>query len=143
MASASASNTSHASVTPILSLPNTTHFIKLESCADYLNWVTQFQPVLKAHELVGIVDGSEPCPPKFLVDESGKTTDVVDPKYSLWEKRDQVFLSLINNTLLGSVLSSVYGLNTSQQVWNSLTARFASQSPSKISYLKRQLQTLQ
>jgi len=41
------------------------------------------------------------------------------------------------------VLSSVYGLNTSQQVWNSLTARFASQSPSKISYLKRQLQTLQ
>jgi hypothetical protein len=45
--------------------------------------------------------------------------------------------------LSANVLSSVYGLDTSRQVWDSLATRFASHSRSRISYLKKQLQTLQ
>lgn len=40
------------------------------------------------------------------------------------------------------VLSTVYGLNTSRQVWAALASRFASQSRSHISHLKKQLQSL-
>lgn len=43
-----------------------------------------------------------------------------------------------------SVISSVYGLNTSsKQVWDCLANRFASPSKSRISQLKGQLQSLQ
>lgn len=37
----------------------------------------------------------------------------------------------------------MYGVNTSYEAWTALAAKFASQSKSKISHLKRQLQTLQ
>jgi hypothetical protein len=51
-------------------------------------------------------------------------------------------LSWINLTLFEKVLSTVYGLTTSRQVWLSLENRFASKSMSRITQLKRQLQTL-
>jgi hypothetical protein len=40
------------------------------------------------------------------------------------------------------VLSTIYGLTTSRQVWNSLANHFASQSKSRIAQLKCQLHTL-
>jgi hypothetical protein len=40
-------------------------------------------------------------------------------------------------------VSLVYGVNASYQAWTILAAKFASQSKSRISHLKRQLQTLQ
>lgn len=39
-------------------------------------------------------------------------------------------------------MSTVYGLDTSKQVWTALANRFASQSHSRIAHLKRQLQNL-
>jgi hypothetical protein len=36
----------------------------------------------------------------------------------------------------------VYGLNTSQQAWSALAIKFASKSKSRISNLKKQLQSL-
>jgi hypothetical protein len=70
---------SNDSPIPTFSLPNIIYFIltKLDSSSDYLNWTAQFIPVLKIHDLFGIVDGSEPCPPQFLpvTDETGKVTD--------------------------------------------------------------------
>jgi hypothetical protein len=30
--------------------------------------------LLQSHEILGTVDGSEPCPHKFLYDDQGKTT---------------------------------------------------------------------
>jgi hypothetical protein len=41
------------------------------------------------------------------------------------------------------VISTLYGLTTSRQVWLSLSNRYASQSCSRILNLKRQLQNLQ
>ena len=61
----------------------------------------------------------------------------------LWYKKDQLVFSWIIATLTPNVLSIVYGLNTSCEVWSSLTTRYASQSKSCITHLKRQLQTLQ
>jgi len=52
-------------------------------------------------------------------------------------------LAWLNATLDEKVLSTVYGLTTSTQVWNALATRFAPQSRSRIIHLKRQLQTLQ
>jgi hypothetical protein len=95
---------------------------------------------LRSNDLLGIVDGTESCPPKFLTDEEGECT--LNPKYTIWNKKDQFILSWINATLSENVLATVYGLNTSRQVWSALTSRFASQSRSRISHIKRQLQNL-
>lgn len=103
-------------------------------------WVTQLAPILKSHDMMGIVDGTDPCPPKTLPDDQGR--DAPNPAYSVWVKKDQFLLSWINANLSESVLSTVYGLHSSRQVWTALSKRFASQSKARVSNLQRQLQTL-
>jgi hypothetical protein len=48
-------------------MPNVTQLgsIKLEG-PNYLGWVAQFQPILCGYELPGLLDGSDPCPPKLI-----------------------------------------------------------------------------
>ena len=89
---------------------------------------------------MGIVDGSDLCPPEFLVDAKGKKT--LNPEFTFWIKNDQYLISWINFTLSKDILSTVYGLDTSKQVWIALANRFASQSHFHIAHLKRQLQSL-
>ena len=115
-------------ITPLIS-------IKLDG-TNYLQWVSQFLPILRSYDLLSIVDGSEVCPDKHTI--AGEK-QVKNPEYVLWYKKDQLALSWIIATLTPNVLSTVYGLNTSFQVWNSLATRYASQSKSRIAHLKRQL----
>ncbi|KAJ0010191.1 hypothetical protein Pint_33958 [Pistacia integerrima] len=60
-------------ITPIVS-------VKLDE-SNYLNWTTQFTLVLRSHDLLGIVNGSELCPPKFATDSEGKTTSDITTNY--------------------------------------------------------------
>lgn len=64
MASISSSN---STACPTFSIPNCSQliFLKLDS-QNYLLWLSQFLPILWANDLMGIVDGSESCSPKFL-----------------------------------------------------------------------------
>jgi hypothetical protein len=92
-------------------LPNigTGFHTKLEG-HNYSAWMTQLVPVLKSHELMGFVDGSEPCPSKFIVDTHGELTSNISPEYLVWSRKDQFVLSLIYATLLEKLLSTVVGL---------------------------------
>jgi hypothetical protein len=132
------------SATTTLQLPSFTSFSfkKLEGPGSYLNWVSQFTPILKSYELMGIVDGTESCPSKFMCDESRKLTSNVSPVHSLCQKNDQYIVSWFTTTLSNSVLSSIYGLNIARQVWTTLASQFASQLKARTSYLKKQLQSL-
>jgi len=135
-----ASSSSTLSVT--LQLPNFPQgSLKLEDTTTYLLWLSTFVPILKAHEVPGIVDGSETCLEQCLTNENGEK--LPNLKFSIWNKKDQYLLSWINMSLSPSVLSTVYGLHTLRQVWSALSTRFASQSRSRVSHLKRQLQVLQ
>ena len=55
--------------------PNTTQntLWKLDS-GNYTSWLTQINLILRTHELMGFVDGFEPCPPKTITDVEGKAT---------------------------------------------------------------------
>jgi hypothetical protein len=66
-------------------LPTPTQLIKLTETT-YLLWTSQLVPILKTHDLMGIVDGSTPCPPEFLTDADGK--HIPNPAYSVWVKTD-------------------------------------------------------
>ncbi|XP_062145549.1 uncharacterized protein LOC133852912 [Alnus glutinosa] len=91
----SSSNTLPTAMTNT-SPPNLTFHEKLEG-PNYLSWTTQFLPILRSQEAMGIVDGIEPCPPKFLTDESNKETP--NPAFATWQKKDQNVLNWINITL--------------------------------------------
>ncbi|XP_059458361.1 uncharacterized protein LOC132187954 [Corylus avellana] len=121
--------------------PNTTQnlLIKLES-GNYTSWLTQINPILRTHDLMGFVDESESCPPKTITDEAGK--EIPNPEFPTWNKKDQYLLSIITASLSEKVLATVYGLNTSHQAWTALATKFASKSKSRISHLKKQLQGL-
>ncbi|RVW61832.1 Retrovirus-related Pol polyprotein from transposon RE2 [Vitis vinifera] len=127
---------SSASSNVIFAPPNIGHLVSIKlSDTNYLIWSSQIVPVLKSHDLMGFVDGSESCPSKSL-DGS------LNPAYILWNKKDQCVLSRINATLSDKVLASIYGITSAREVWSSLANKFASQSRTHVHHLKRKLQTL-
>jgi hypothetical protein len=136
---AMASSSSLPTVMTNLSPPNLTFHEKLEG-PNYLSWLTQFSPILRSTDSMAIVDGTKPCPHKFLLDENNK--QVPNPEFVLWQRKDQTILSWINITLSKKVLSTIYGLETSRQVWTSLASQFANQSKTRVANLKKQLQSL-
>ena len=80
---------------------------KLENNNNYLRWQTQVNPALRSGDFMGIVDGSEPCPPKFITDSEGK--EIPNPEFNIWTRKDQYILSWLTTTLSDSVLSTIYG----------------------------------
>jgi hypothetical protein len=136
-------------------IPNVAHlvYLKLFDNSIYLMWLSLLEPNLISNDLMGIVDGTEPCPSKYLpvslapgaAPESSpdKAAALLNPAYTLWVKRDQFTRSWINSTLSESVLSTVYGLRPSHLVWTFLASKFASQTRTRIAQLQRELQTLQ
>jgi hypothetical protein len=121
---------------PILPPSTTTISVKLDGSQNYLAWKMQFLNLPRGHDLVGFIDDTEVCPPKHLVSGS------LNSAYVVWQKKDVCLLGWILASLSEKLVSTVYGMETSQQVWTALQTRFSSQSRSRISHLKCQLQTL-
>jgi hypothetical protein len=149
---ADSSNTAAPSPTPPLAentislpIPNIHSYIAPKVQLDeqnYMAWVFQFRPILRTNDLMGIVDGSEPCPPKFIPGPTNDSPAQLNPTFTLWEKKDQYLLSWFIATLSEKVLSTVYGLDTSRQVWTALANRYAAPSKTRIQELRRRLKGL-
>lgn len=78
----------------------------------------------------------------FIPSSDNKTsTEVVNPEFLHWEKKDQCILSWFIATLIDKVVPIVYGCKTSGQVWAILATQYAFPSQSRINQLRRQLQT--
>ncbi len=88
---------------------------------------------------MGFVNGTKPCPKKFVVKDGVRSSDI-SPAYENWVEQDQTILSWINATLTPPILSTVACLSTSHMVWLSLEKRYALQSRTLILQLKNQLQ---
>ncbi|KAF9677648.1 hypothetical protein SADUNF_Sadunf08G0129400 [Salix dunnii] len=108
---------------------------KLEG-QNYLTWSVQLQVFLRSHDLSGMIDGSEEAPSKLLADNSP------NPAYTVWFRKDNCVLSWLLASISEKLVSTVFSLKTSKQVWDSLQTRFSATSQSRIALLKRQLQTI-
>ncbi|KAL3502877.1 hypothetical protein ACH5RR_037326 [Cinchona calisaya] len=141
----SSSSLSHPSyISPIptmLTAPNITHLVpsKLDS-TNYLLWKSQFVSVLIRHDLLGYVDGSLPCPPKFLLNNLGNPLS--NPQFVAWIRTDQCLHSWITATLTKDISQEIHDLPSSHDVWVSLERRFIDQSVAHKLQLNQQLQTL-
>ncbi|KAG6738677.1 hypothetical protein POTOM_058299 [Populus tomentosa] len=92
--------------------------------------------------LIGIVDGSEPSPPQFSSDEH-KAQGTRSSANVILQYKDQTVLGWIISSLSATVVSTIYGLETSRLAWQAHGARFVAPSTSQISLIKRKLQSLQ
>lgn len=97
------------------SFPNIASLVSIKlDVTNYLNWITQFIPLLWSHDLLGIMDGSEPCPVQFVTDNEGKPTSIITTNYLVWQKNDQFVLAWINAILTKQILSTIYGHTSSR-----------------------------
>ena len=90
---------------------------------------------------MGIVDGSNPYPPQYSSDELCDQ-GVFNFTYVVWQYKDQTVLGWIVSSLYPSIVSIIYGLETSRLAWQALNSHFDAPSTSRISLIKRKLQSL-
>ncbi|KAJ8639207.1 hypothetical protein MRB53_015901, partial [Persea americana] len=129
---------------------NIHHFLPIKlSPTNYLMWRSQFMPLLKGHNLMGFIDGTNPCPPIFVSaakDDGSKSKEddspSLNPDYVSWSRQDQLLLSWILSSLTEGVHAQVVGLSTSYEVWHHLATTYASTSKARIMQLRLQLHQL-
>lgn len=129
---------------------NIHHFLPIKlSPTNYLLWRSQFMPLLKGHNLMGFIDGTNPCPPIFVSaakDDGSKSKEddspSLNPDYVSWSRQDQLLLSWILSSLTEGVHAQVVGLSTSYEVWHHLATTYASTSKARIMQLRLQLHQL-
>ncbi|XP_024166783.1 putative 4-hydroxy-4-methyl-2-oxoglutarate aldolase 3 [Rosa chinensis] len=104
--------------------------LKLKTREMYFFWKTLFEDIFKRYELTGIVNGSEPCPDRFLIHKNGNLTNQVNLAFDVWHEKDQKIITWIKSTLsedvvLPLVTTGVIPSNSSCELWLSLRKRFA------------------
>ncbi|KAL5539626.1 hypothetical protein UlMin_042312 [Ulmus minor] len=105
MASFSSAHNSSTSSSPsstTLGLTNSSSFpigpshglsIKLDS-NNFLLWKMQMENVIIAHGLEGFIDGTNQCPPQFLIQE-GSTS--LNPFYTTWQRLEELHSLLLTH----------------------------------------------
>ena len=79
---------SNASAT--FNLPAQVISIKLDG-TNFLAWSAQLLPLFWSYGLMGIVDGSNPCPPQYSSDDLCDQ-GVINSAYVIWQYKDQTVL---------------------------------------------------
>lgn len=106
---------------------------------NYSLWVAQLVPIILGSDLMGFIDGSNPCPLEYVLDAASQPTKEKNPDFRNWIKQDQNILGILNNTLSSFVFLSVCQHKTSRDVWVALENRYASQSRNRVLELRREL----
>ena len=75
---------------------------------------------------MGLLDGSNPVPPKTLEEQDGEKKVIPNPDYSVWNARDQVVLGFLNKSMSPDVLAQVFDLEHAADVWKEITNLFSS-----------------
>lgn len=107
--------------------------------SNYPSWFFRLDSFLKGQNLFGFVDGTIPCPPRFI-DSDG--TDVINPAFESWCIKDQSIINMIGQTLSSTATSCAVGSKTSCELWRNLRNKFAAPSRQNILQLKTNLQSL-
>lgn len=110
---------------------------------NFVKWSFQFMSVIKGYKLFGHFDGTNVCPPKFVIQTDLGVTKEVTQAFIDWESTNMVLLSLLLATLSDEAMEYVLGWKNVADAWNNLVDRFASVSKSRVNHLKTELHTIQ
>ncbi|KAG5232741.1 Reverse transcriptase, RNA-dependent DNA polymerase [Salix suchowensis] len=131
-----ASSSSSVSVTssnlPISLAALTNNFSTHLNADNYLLWRDQITPLLICNDLYGHIDGTDPPPPKTIINEG---TISPNPDYARWFKIDQLVVGGIKNTLSSTACAEVLGKHVAKDVWDTLETLFHQQTLSRADIL--------
>ncbi|XP_070673164.1 uncharacterized protein [Malus domestica] len=138
-----------SSITSLISSVSTSVAMKLDD-TNYLTWHFQMQLLLEGFGIMGFVDGSTPCPPRFSDVISGdsevvsgcSTAQVEYDAYKIWKMHDRALMQLISATLLAPAISCAIGSISSLDLWTHLKDQFSTVSRTSIFQMKYELQTI-
>ena len=88
---------------------------------NYLVWKNQLLNVIIANGLEDFIDGSRPCPMKFLNLEQG----MVNPEYTLWHRYSRLIMSWLYASVSDNVMTQIIGYNSAKEIWAALAQIFA------------------
>ena len=116
---------------PILATPNSTITplssfnykisVKLDA-TNYLVWLQQIEPVLRAHRLHRFCVTPE-IPPQYA-SEHDRLANIENPAFSNWELQDQLLLAWLQSSLSPAILPSVIGCKHTFQLWENIHQSF-------------------
>ncbi|KAM1511667.1 hypothetical protein ACFX1Z_023323 [Malus domestica] len=109
---------------------------------NYLVWKALFALIFRRYKLTGFVDGSEPCPPPYVLDAIGRSTGTPNPAYEAWYEKDQNILIWLNSTLSEEIIPFTVGVTSSRDLWLNLENRFGGVSAAHIHQLRSRLHTI-
>ncbi|KAM2298739.1 hypothetical protein ACFXTI_000677 [Malus domestica] len=111
-------NSSNSSLVSSISIQNISCMVPTKLKKDnYLAWRALFAPIFRRYKLTGIIDGSEKCPPPFLPDPSGVTSEIPNPNFEIWYEKDQNILIWLNSTLSEDLIQFTVGVSSSRELW--------------------------
>lgn len=133
---------------PILATPNSTITplssfnykisVKLDA-TNYLVWLQQIEPVLRAHRLHRFCVTPE-IPPQYA-SEHDRLANIENPAFSNWELQDQLLLAWLQSSLSPAILPSVIGCKHTFQLWENIHQSFQSKTKAQARQLRTQLRT--
>ncbi|CAL2258852.1 unnamed protein product [Prunus armeniaca] len=126
-------------ITTLIPIVSTSVTVKLDD-TNYLTWNFQMQLLLEGHGLLGFVDGSRLCPPRF--DEDSDVEGVETDAYTVWKMHDRALMQLLIATLSSTAISYVIGCTSSHDLWVQLKDRFSTVTKARIFHMKSELQNI-
>ena len=77
--------------------------LKLTS-ANYASWKIQFETLFVGYDLLGYIDGSNPCPSQTITTND---TSAPNPAYNFWVRQDKLILNAIIGSLSPQLISFI------------------------------------
>ena len=115
----------------ITGLPNlvtinvTAHAPLKFTSSNFWYWKLQFQTLFIGYDLQGFIDGTNPCPPKYIITD---TSNTLNPAYHAWIRQDQLILNALIGAINHSIIPFIACATTSQQAWKILASTYATPS---------------
>lgn len=109
---------------------------------NFAKWSFQFQSVLEGYDLFDYFDGTNVCPPNYVIYLEGGVTKELTQAYREWIKVDKALLSLLITTLGDEAIKYVVGSKMAHEAWTQLKDRYDTVSRARINHLKTKLHTI-
>ncbi|KAL6277471.1 hypothetical protein ACE6H2_021072 [Prunus campanulata] len=111
----------HLIIVQQISVENISSMVPMKlTHTNFTQWKWLFLPVLKKYSVQGLVDGTEICPPAFLVDKNGKISNHVNPAFEKWMDRDQSVMVWLKSRISEDLLPYSVGASSSRALWMAL-----------------------
>ncbi|KAL9411198.1 hypothetical protein AB3S75_044900 [Citrus x aurantiifolia] len=110
--------------------------VKLDQ-SNYLIWRSQVLASIRGNRLKKFIDESITPPPSHTAQRcDDNLRSVENPEFATWRAQDQILLGWLLSSMSKGIISLVFNLETSLEVWKAVETQFGSQSKSRLLHLR-------